>query len=467
MVQLISSIISIILRTLSTIIFLDKKYLRESWAKDFDALRVQRSHKRSPSYLEKPKLKAQCIRNKLTVVHNSAQKHVQHLMTGKSTQYGLRASSFNRAKNNKVHEKLTSHQASSSLNMDHVQVPYIDYWWAHIFVYPSLFMGALIGISKLTLRSFMIRVGILSKPQCDTKLVVGHLIIEGVHAVIYFRELSHRNGEKTAIFEWPDFVILDQHGNYLETQKSLVVEVDVFNKRMVHAMLGEDQLTPDEALICVIFFSQSSHATLHAYANWAVNIEGDVDSFVRRNGIVTVLYNYWGYTCFPRFCHKLYKMGLTSVNLSEAILKVFDQGLSKGVPSHLNIMQLMPYSNSVRFIAKTRKKFLSMFEKVKAELFPGIDGESFFIGTVLHSLDHSLQTKYLRDPLWLDADCSKFRHMAQMSRVVKSGFTDDLPGLSFTTLFKDAKHPFYFEFYQYAAKVDINLANLMDVCIVK
>lgn len=42
---------------------------------------------------------------------------------------------------------------------------------------------------------------------------------------------------------------------------------------------------------------------------------------------------------------------------------------------------------SSQFVVKVRALFLAEFANHK-ELFPGIDGEAMFVGTVLHSLDH-------------------------------------------------------------------------------
>ena len=53
------------------------------------------------------------------------------------------------------------------------------------------------------------------------------------------------------------------------------------------------------------------------------------------------------------------------------------------------IEELSKYSRYVKFASKVRAIFLSEFQKYK-HLFPGVNGEAMFIGTVLHSLDHTL-----------------------------------------------------------------------------
>lgn len=90
-----------------------------------------------------------------------------------------------------------------------------------------------------------------------------------------------------------------------------------------------------------------------------------------------------------------------------------------------------------------------------------------FVGTVLHSLDHTLMEWNLPDPLWLDVDDPKFGKMAEMGRVVRVGFVQDVPFLYFNKRFKGSNHPFYKEVYEKAAKVDKKLADHMDTCIIK
>lgn len=109
---------------------------------------------------------------------------------------------------------------------------------------------------------------------------------------------------------------------------------------------------------------------------------------------------------------------------------------------------------------------MTQFEKYRNE-FPGVDGEALFIGTVLHSLDHTTMDWNLEDPLWLDVDDPEYGHMARIGRIVKVGFVADVPGLLFHKRFKGCKHPFYSSVYEKAAKIDVKYADHMDTCIIK
>ena len=90
-----------------------------------------------------------------------------------------------------------------------------------------------------------------------------------------------------------------------------------------------------------------------------------------------------------------------------------------------------------------------------------------FVGTVLHSLDHTLMDWNLEDPLWLDVDDEKFGKMAEVGRIVKAGFIPDLQGLYFHKRFKNSGHPFYDSVYSKAVKLNKKLADNMDTCIIK
>ena len=91
--------------------------------------------------------------------------------------------------------------------------------------------------------------------------------------------------------------------------------------------------------------------------------------------------------------------------------------------------------------------------------------KTLFVGTVLHSLDHTLMEWNLEDPLYLDVDDPLFGKMAEMGRIVRVGFVEDVPFLYFHKRFKGAGHPFYDAVYEKAARIDKKFADHMDKCI--
>ncbi len=68
---------------------------------------------------------------------------------------------------------------------------------------------------------------------------------------------------------------------------------------------------------------------------------------------------------------------------------IFDSYAETGIPNHSKILELAQYSPFADYVIKVRNKFMNSFEAHKQE-FGGIDGEALFVGTVLHSLDHSV-----------------------------------------------------------------------------
>ena len=84
-----------------------------------------------------------------------------------------------------------------------------------------------------------------------------------------------------------------------------VVEIDLETKRMVLAKMDDDVLNAKEALILLWYNTISAqHVKLHSMANWGLNLDDSLQenhAFLRRNGIVTVMYNFFGYTWFNSF----------------------------------------------------------------------------------------------------------------------------------------------------------------------
>ena len=110
-------------------------------------------------------------------------------------------------------------------------------------------------------------------------------------------------------------------------------------------------------------------------------------------------------------------------------------GIEEGIVVHHNTCDLQKHSKLVNLIIKTRTFSMSEFAEHK-DSFPGIDGEAFFVGTVMHSLDHTCMDNNLDDPMWHDVNHPKFGRMAEVGRIVKVGFVQDVPGLIFEKRFQ-------------------------------
>ena len=78
-----------------------------------------------------------------------------------------------------------------------------------------------------------------------------------------------------------------------------------------------------------------------------------------------------------------------------------------------------------------------------------------FLGTVVHSLDHSQLTRIVTDPLHLLAfDNQEYELMGSVVGLIRAAITDDLPFLPLTTQFKDVAHPFFRSVYNKARQIN-------------
>jgi len=362
---------------------------------------------------------------------------------------------------------------ADALNMDHVYIRYLDFLWGHIFIGPCSYLLWVKGTFILRARMFLIKHGLLKYKECESiEILVGKFCLELSQVINYFAKT--KEGSKlgnVAGFFFPNFPYVDNDMNY-KVADLFSVDIDLDTKKFVKAKLDNTDVTAMQAAILLYFNGISAqHVKLHAGANWGTNDHPSLkqlNPFLQQNSVVTAIYNYFGYSAFSGFLKTWEKQGLLSDGWSKKgpFLKVINHGIKDGIAHHGNITDLMPHSRFVYFIVKVRAIFMAQFALHK-HLFPGIDGESFFVGTVLHSLDHCLLEWNLEDPLWLDTNDPKFGVMAELCRIVRVGFVQDVPFLYFNRRFKGSDHPFYKNVYEKAAKIDQKFADNMDTCIIK
>lgn len=359
------------------------------------------------------------------------------------------------------------------LNMDHQRVDFWDFLWAYIFIVPHAVALWLVGCLWMKLRDVLHRVvwrrlGVRHPSQCvDPRKLLGKLLLEGTQMVQFVGKV--KKGDKTiAKFMWTDMPMLDGNGKY-KMAKMMTLGIDLEDKCYYSGTLDGVPLAPRDALVLVWFHVIfANHVKLHAYANWATNAQESSfdDAFQHRMSVTTTMYNYFGFTVFPRITMFWNKAGISS-DFHE-VVQVIRQGVKNGVPHHAGVMELAKYSEFARFIGPLRTYFHKTFIEHKKD-FVGVDPESLFIGTIMHSLDHTLMGWNVKDPLYLDAEgCDpNFRIMAELGRFVRAGFVDDLPGLTFNKNYSNAPHPFYQKIYKHAASLNKKLADKMDCCIIK
>jgi len=457
-----------------------------SWEKHFGRKRVSRSIFGSPSHGQIPDVKS-FNENKKNILTAAAKypgnfskcELLYPLMKNKNTRKEEHSNTITRrgsrsnflvANEEGIKEHL-SNEKSKNLDMDHVYLTFSQYLWAVTCIGPNSLVLWVKGVALLWLRKKLHKIGYIQPEPFDPSEIVGRLLLEGTLAIHYYARTDDDSdlGDIAGFF-FHDFPYIDSHG-YYQKASLFAVDIDLHTKKMVKAKFDNTNVSASEALTLLWFNTISgNHVKLHSLANWGTNTEPETKEkhpFLYQNSIVTTIYNYFGFSCFHTYIPFWSSMGLLSHDWKpKALNEVFSHGIQDNIWAHPNIQELIPHSRLVKFICTLRPIFLSLFQKYHDE-FPGIDGEALFVGTVLHSLDHTCMEWNLDDALWLDVDCPKFGKMAELGRIVRVGFVEDVPGLSFHKRFKGSKHPFYKSVYEKAAKIDKKYADEMDTCIIK
>jgi len=353
--------------------------------------------------------------------------------------------------------------------MDHIYLTYPQVLWAFTFVGPFSYILWKWQTSLLRLRVFLNKIGLIKKKAVDLEALVGKLVLEQSQAIHYFARTA--KGSKLgniAGFFFADFPYVDNEGK-MQVADLFAIDIDLDTHKMVKCKMDDENLTASEALILLWYNTISAqHVKLHALGNWGVNLSDDAkdaNPFLHTNSLVTVIYNFFGFTSFPKFFDTWKKQGLLSQDWDpKTFTQTFVHGVNENIWQHSHIVELVKHSEFVSFITKIRTIFHAEFVKYK-HMFPGVNAEGLFTGTVLHSLDHALMEWNLEDPLWLDVDDPKFGKMAELGRIVRVGFVPEVPGYYFHRHFKGSGHPFYESVYEKAAKINKRFADHMDTCI--
>jgi len=362
-------------------------------------------------------------------------------------------------------QQLSSEKAEG-LDMDHVFVTFAEFLWGHYVIAPCAVYLWATGIAKLLLRQRLQKWGFVKPKPFQPEKVVAKLCLEGVGQVVHFVNQWETPEGQVACFVWAELPMMNSDGEF-EVANEFTVNINLKAKKMVLAKLDGIEVSASDAMTILFFNSGSAnHVKLHAYGNWGTNNEaaGHVADFIHQNSVTTVLYNYFGKSIFPKLCKYWHNWGIAE-DWSK-FRDVLIHGEQQGVVAHWNVRELEKHSEVVHFILRLRNAYLNIFAKHKEE-FPGINGEAMFIGTVVHSLDHTLIGWNLEDPLWLDITSERFGMMAKISRFIRVGFVEDLPFLPLNKRYRTAPGAFYRDVYKQAAAINQRLADNMDTCIIK
>tara|TARA_B100000475_G_scaffold186494_1_gene156021 strand:+ start:181 stop:468 length:288 start_codon:yes stop_codon:yes gene_type:complete len=92
----------------------------------------------------------------------------------------------------------------------------------------------------------------------------------------------------------------------------------------------------------------------------------------------------------------------------------------------------------------------------------------YFLGTVMHSLDHFNYTRFLSPWALLAMEVSpRLETLRAIQGVVRCMLSDDLPCVLFAREYKDSPMGFHREVYRIAREIDPFLAARMQTCIIK
>ena len=362
------------------------------------------------------------------------------------------------------HNHLTARDPARKLDMDHVYLPLRDFLWGYLMIFPSVALGFTIGIAKMTFRRWLKDKGIIRGRPALMEVTVAKLILETTLASYFLESEEDEDGNMIGRFVWVDVPLIFA-GDKMRVFERLTVFIDLTNCRWRSTLLlGHGPVGARDTLCLMGFVAGTSHGKVHSYANWAVDLKSR-STFVRRMSVVSVIYNYFGFSSFASTMAWTHKAGLSSSAYAEVktcIAKFIDSGMH----NHSAIRSLATCSDFVHFIVQIRRKFLQCFTKY-TEDFPTTSGEALFIGTVLHGLDHTLMVNTIKDPLWFEAEDPVFQECAEIMQIIRACFVDDLPFIVFNHKYKNAGHPFYREIYHHAATVNKRMADSMDCCIIK
>jgi hypothetical protein len=237
------------------------------------------------------------------------------------------------------------------------------------------------GTIILRIRAFLTKKGILKPTPCDYDAMCATLLLEQSQAIHYYARTKPGSAlGNIAGFFFANFPYVNNDCQY-RVADLFAVDVDLDTKKFVKAKLDDINLTAKEACILLWFNTISAqHVKLHAMANWGVNLDdalADVNPFFRRSSVVTVMYNYFGYTAFNGYTKTWAANGLLSKGWAgdhKPLLQAFNHGIKDNIWQHSQIEELVKYSEFVSFVVKVRSIFMAEFGKHK-KLFPGTDGE--------------------------------------------------------------------------------------------
>ena len=362
--------------------------------------------------------------------------------------------------------------SADELNADNVRVTFSDFLWVSYMIVPNAALLWGIAIFKMFFKrgqkSSMYSEGQRRghKVNFSHERLVAKMLLESAEIVHYEKMVDVEAEIKHAIFRWHDLDLLNKQ-NRVTRASEMTVVIALPEKIMVSAVLDDTEVSAKQTTILVAFHNWGIlHPKLHAFANWAVNVENYENPHLRQASVITVMYNHFGFRSFPIIARWLYNCGIAKQRWSN-LQDVWEQSLNNFVPHFKETLkEIEPFSNTCRFLMSLRQPFFAEFEKHKAS-FPFINKRALFLGTVMHSIDHCNAFWNVEDHTWFDVDDERFGNLAELCRFVLLAAVDDPPLVQWPKRCYNSHHPFFKRVFEIAISLDSKLASHMDIAIVK
>ena len=359
-----------------------------------------------------------------------------------------------------------SDNRAEHLSMDHIYLSFFDYHWCSWFLMPSIFSlwlvggprtGGAFGILKMRLGEWL---GLIKKDSHETAEKTLFNLVLNTSLAAWIADIKEQD-DGSVISK-----LLVPNATHVFTDMTVTsgdfqLTIDLTKRKINKAYFDGETLELNDAVtMAFIVLVSHTHPVLHSFANWGINPDAG-DHFIRRMAICTIAYNNLGMERVPRVYEAMRKIGLTKYTTSDVMRLILHQG-PHTVPPHTHLLRLQKYSKFVKFVLQVRSYFLSEFLSFQED-FQGIDGEAFFIGTVMHSIDHLSVASQVNINNFMGSD--EFVADRDIATITLSCFVDRPSFRLFECRFSHAPHPFFRKVYKFASKIDQGLADMMECTI--
>jgi len=346
--------------------------------------------------------------------------------------------------------------------MDHIKLTFLQYLWGMFFVIPNTSMLFVEGISLMLFRRWMKKsLGIDTTAHYSPDAMLAEVVLETM-LVTYFVDHEGVIGR----FVWHNLPAMT-NSYELEMFEVFTVFIDMNTRiflRAEYVKNGKSSTTISAQDTLVLLFWNlvgNVHVKMHSIANWGIdpNVSNET---IRQYSVCSTIYNFIGYARFVPFCKLLHRLGLIE-SPCQTFKTAINIGINSGMHEHVNgLHHIGTHSKVAFFITCARHDFLKLLPKYKDD-FGNVITEALFVGTIIHSLDHSQMEHVISDALCFEAEDPYYRAMATQCRIVRSSFVQDLPFITFDIKCRD----FFRKLYEDLKHINPRLADSMDCCIAK